>query len=240
MEFQHHTATGRFIVLTRRNLEPFVTSTNELLNLLRASLGVTTLKRSECRTHDNRSVLAIEVVGRKKITHLHVDELEHLLVGDHVDLVDEDDELLNANLTSEKKMLPGLGHLAVRGRDHNDSTVHLSRTGNHILDICDRMNYVTRTSWQAGLTIGVTWAVDVAIMAALTFVLDVSRVDSDATGLLLRRFVNLRIVGELSRALLSEDPGNGSGQRGLAVVDVACFVACRYEEKAAEMAATLY
>ena len=83
------------------------------------------------------------------------------------------------------------------------------------------MNYVTRTSWQAGLTIGVTWAVDVAIMAALTFVLDVSRVDSDATGLLLRRFVNLRIVGELSRALLGENLRDGSSQGGLAMIDVA-------------------
>ena len=70
-------------------------------------------------------------------------------------------------------------------------------------------------------TVSVSGTVNVTVVSVVGLVLDVCGVDGDTTGLLLRRFVNLRIVGELSRALLSEDPGNGSSQRGLAVVDVA-------------------
>ena len=60
-----------------------------------------------------------------------------------------------------------------------------------------------------------------AIVTCFTLVLDVSRVDSDTTGLLLRCLVNLRVVGELSRALLGENLRDGSSQGGLAMIDVA-------------------
>ena len=93
----------------------------------------------------DRSALAIEVVGRKEVTHLHVDKLEHLRVGDLVDLVDEDDELFHADLAGEQQVLTRLGHLTVRGRNDDDTAVHLSCTSNHVLDVYTRVS-----SWHLG------------------------------------------------------------------------------------------
>ena len=65
-----------------------------------------------------------------------------------------------------------------------------------------------------------------AVMAAVTLILDVSRVDSDTTGLLFGCLVDLRVVGELGGSLLSKDLGNGCRQRSLAMVDVTCLLSC--------------
>ena len=59
-----------------------------------------------------------------------------------------------------------------------------------------------------------------AVMAAVTLVLNVSGVDSDTTGLFLRRLVNLRVVGEARSALLREDLGDGRRQGGLSMINV--------------------
>jgi hypothetical protein len=57
-------------------------------------------------------------------------------------------------------------------------------------------------------------------MAVGRLILDVSRVDSDTTSLLLGSLVNLTVVGELGGTALGKDPGNGGGQRRLTVVDM--------------------
>ena len=61
-----------------------------------------------------------------------------------------------------------------------------------------------------------------AIVTAITLVLDVRGVNGDTASLLLRCLVNLGVVGEARGALLGENLGNSGGQRGLAMVDVAC------------------
>lgn len=71
------------------------------------------------------------------------------------------------------------------------------------------------------LTISVTGAVDVSIVPRVGFVLYVSRVDGDTTGLFFGGSVDLRVVGELCTSGQGEDLGDGGGQRRLAVVDVA-------------------
>ena len=76
---------------------------------------------------------------------------------------------------------------------------------------------------KAGLTISVSRTVDVAIVTGVTLVLDMCRVDSDTTGLFLRRLVNLGIVGELGSPLLRQNLGNGCSQCSLAMVDVTCI-----------------
>lgn len=73
---------------------------------------------------------------------------------------------------------------------------------------------------KAGLTISVSRTVDVAIVTGVTLVLDMCRVDSDTTGLFLRRLVNLRVVGEARSALLREDLGDGRRQGGLSMINV--------------------
>ena len=75
-------------------------------------------------------------------------------------------------------------------------------------------------------TISMTGTVNVSIMTVVSFVLNMSRVDSDTTGLLFGCLVDLRVVGELGGSLLSKDLGNGCCQRSLAMVDVTCLYSC--------------
>lgn len=59
-----------------------------------------------------------------------------------------------------------------------------------------------------------------SVVAVGGLVLDVSRVDSDTTSLLLGGLVNLVVVGELGSTALGENLGNGGGQRRLTMVNV--------------------
>ena len=103
-------------------------------------------------------------------------------------------------------MLAGLRHGAVGGGDHEDRAVHLSRTGDHVLHV-----------------VGVTRGVHVGVVTLVGLVLDVRDVDRDAALLLLRGGVDGTEVALLVdvRVLVSQDLGDCSGERGLAVVNVA-------------------
>ena len=70
-----------------------------------------------------------------------------------------------------------------------------------------------------------------AIVTAITLVLDVRGVDGNTASLLLRCLVDLGVVGEARGALLGENLGDSSSQRGLAMVDVA------YKEKISQLKA---
>ncbi len=56
---------------------------------------------------------------------------------------------------------------------------------------------------QAGIPL--TRAVDMAVVAIWSLILNMGRVNGDTTRLLLRRFINLCIVDELASSLCSED-----------------------------------
>ena len=72
---------------------------------------------------------------REQLADLHLDQLEQLLVVDHVDLIEEDDDARNADLAHEQNVLAGLRHRAVGGGDDEDRAVHLGRAGDHVLDV---------------------------------------------------------------------------------------------------------
>lgn len=76
------------------------------------------------------------------------------------------------------------------------------------------------TNVRDALTIGVTRAVDVAIVPIRGLVLHVSRVDGDATSSLLGSLVNVRIVSEFGTSCFGENLGDCGRQSGLAVIDV--------------------
>src|SRR3954453_12781527 len=165
----------------------------DLLRVLRVAL-----ERLERRPDDERDVVAREVVLRQQIAHLDLDELEELLVVDHVGLVEEDDHVRHADLTGEQDVLARLGHRAVRGRDHGDGAVHLRRARDHVLHV-----------------VGVARAVDVRVVAVLRLVLDVRGRDRDAALLLLRSVVDLVEGASLAAIGLREHLRDGSGQRRL-------------------------
>ena len=111
---------------------------------------------------------------REQLANLELDELEQLGIVDHVDLVEEDDDVRHADLAGEQDVLARLRHGAVRRRDHEDRAVHLGGAGDHVLDV-----------------VGVTRAVDVRVVAVRRLVLDVRGGDGDAALPLFRRLVDV-------------------------------------------------
>ena len=104
----------------------------------------------------------------------------HLRVSHHVALVEEDDDVLDTDLSTEQDVLSGLGHGTIGSRDDKDTTVHAGGTSDHVLDV-----------------ICVTWAINVTVMAGSRLVLDRGSIDGDTSGLLLRGSIDIMIVLEL-------------------------------------------
>ena len=71
----------------------------------------------------------------EQLAHLELDQLEQLGVVDHVDLVEEDDDVGHLDLAGEQDVLARLGHRAVGRGDHEDGAVHLGGAGDHVLDV---------------------------------------------------------------------------------------------------------
>jgi hypothetical protein len=72
----------------------------------------------------------------------------HLRVRNHVTLVEEDDNVLDTDLSAKQNMLSGLGHGTIGSGHYENTTVHAGGTSDHVL-------YV----------ICVAWAINVAVMA---------------------------------------------------------------------------
>ena len=161
------------------------------------------LQRLQRRADDERDVVAGEVVLGEQLTDLDLDELQELLVVDHVRLVEEHDHVRHADLTGEQDVLTRLGHGAVGRRDHEDRAVHLGGTRDHVLHV-----------------VGVTRAVDVSVVTIVRLVLDVRRGDRDAALLLLGSVVDLLEAARLAAIGLGEHLRDRRRQGRLAMVDV--------------------
>ena len=161
------------------------------------------LERLERRAADDGHVVAREVVLAQELAHLELDQLQQLGIVDHVDLVQEDDDVRHLDLARQQDVLARLGHGPV-GRGHDqDRAVHLGGAGDHVLDV-----------------VGVARAVDVGVVARVGLVLDVGDGDGDAALTLLGRVVD-RVEGAvLGLALQRQVLGDRRGERRLAVVDV--------------------
>jgi hypothetical protein len=121
-----------------------------------------------------------------------------------VRLAQGDDDVLDADLAGQDDVLAGLRLDAVHGRHHQDGAVDLGRAGDHVLHVA-----------------GVTGHVHVRVVPGRGLVLDVRDVDGDAAGRLLRGLVDAvgrYVTGE---TFLGQHLGDGRGEGGLAVVDVA-------------------
>ena len=162
------------------------------------------LERLQGAAADDRDVVAREVVLGQQLADLELDEVEQLGVVDHVDLVEEDDDVGHLDLAGQEDVLAGLGHRPVGRGDDEDRAVHLGGAGDHVLDV-----------------VGVARAVDVGVVAGVGLVLDVGDGDGDPALALLGRVVD-RVEGAvLGLALQGEVLGDRRGQARLAVVDVA-------------------
>ena len=169
-----------------------------------APLGIA-LQRREGGNANHGEIVARELVLRQELTNLHLDELDELVVIDHVALVQCNDDRRHANLASQQDVLLGLRHRTIGGRNDEDRAVHLGRAGDHVLDV-----------------VRVTGAVDVCVVTHLGLVLDVRDRDRDAALTLLRSLVDHveRRERVHVRVLVVQHLGDRSGQRGLAMVNV--------------------
>ena len=173
------------------------------LDDLLAPLGVA-LQGLQGADPDDRGVVTGEVVAAEELAHLQLDELEQLLVVDHVGLVQRHHDVGHADLAGQEHVLTGLGHGAVGRRDHQDGAVDLGRAGDHVLDV-----------------VGVARHVDVRVVALVRLVLDVRDGDRDAALLLLGRLVDVVELGERGVGVaFGQHPRDGGRERRLAMVDV--------------------
>ena len=158
----------------------------------------------ESGAFDDRALVAREVVLVEQVANVHFNEVDEFGVVDHVALVEEDDDLRNADLTGEQDVLTGLGHDTIGGRDDEDGSIHLGGAGDHVLDV-----------------VRVPRAVDVGIVTMFGLVLDVGGVDRDTTSPFFRGRVNRAVGHVFGETFERKDVGDGRGKGGLAVVDVA-------------------
>ena len=165
--------------------------------------AVVAFERLQRRADDEGDVVAGEVVFAEQLADLDLDQLQQLLVVDHVGLVEEHDDVGDAHLAGQQDVLARLGHRPVGGRDDQDRAVHLGGAGDHVLDV-----------------VGVPGAVDVGVVAVLGLVLDVRGRDRDPAFLLLGGVVDLLEAAGFGATLLGQDRRDGSRQGRLAVIDV--------------------
>src|SRR5690606_22579154 len=116
---------------TNRKRDVFVNRLHQFLYLFNP-LGFA-VQRTECRTADDRDFIAREVVRRKEFANFHFNEVEQFRVVNQVNLVHEHNKRRHTYLTSEQNVFAGLRHRTISSCNHQDGTVHLSRSGNHVL-----------------------------------------------------------------------------------------------------------
>ena len=91
---------------------------------------------------------------------------QQLFVIDEVALVQEHNDVRHTNLTTEQNVLFRLRHRAVRSRNHQNRTIHLGGTGDHVLD-----------------KVSVAGAVNVSIVTVVRLVLNVCHCDRHCLGI---------------------------------------------------------
>ena len=191
-----------FIYITGRQRNPCVNSVHKLHYFLNP-LGLT-VQCTECRTADDRSIFAIIVIFVEKFAHLHFNELEHLFIFYLVAFVQENNQTRNVHLTSQEDVLTSLGHRTISSSNYDDSTVHLSSTSYHVLNV-----------------VGVSGAVYVSIVTVFCFILNVCSVYSNTSLFFLGSVVDLVERLHLRKTFGCENAGDSSGQRCFTVVYVA-------------------
>ena len=164
----------------------------------------TILKSLECRTTDDRNVISRELILVKKISDLHLYELDELRIIDHIALVKEYNDSRNTYLTSKKDVLSCLCHNTISSSYYKDRTIHLSSTSDHVLYI-----------------VSVARAVNVCVVTSLCLVLYVSRVNGDTSFSLFRCLIDLiKRNCFLETKTICKSLGNSSSQSRLTMVNV--------------------
>ena len=174
---------------------------HQLHNLV-APLAVGIFQSLQSGTLDDRAVG--EVILLQLLGDLHLNQLQQFGIVNHIALVHEYDDIRHAHLTGQQNVLLGLSHNAVGSSYHQDSAVHLCSTCDHVLYI-----------------VGMARAVNVCIVSLLGLILNVCGGNGNTTLSLFGSLVDvLEIYLLIAGYSLGQNLGDGSGQSGLAMVNV--------------------
>ena len=161
------------------------------------------LKSDQSGSSDDRSIVSREVVLGEELPGLHLDEILHVSIR-HVAFVHVDDDVRDTDLPCEEDVLPCLSHRSVRSGYDEDGGIHLSCTGDHVLDV-----------------VSMSWAVNVSIVPSGRLILDVSGIDGDTSRPLFRSVIDLRVILHFScTEFLIQNICDRGGSRGLPVIYV--------------------
>ena len=183
----------------------FVNSIHQFVDWLVSWIGriVWCFQSFQSGTTDDWGVVAWEVVLVEQVTDFHLYQLEQLRVVNLVSFVHEYYDVRNAYLTGEQDVLTGLWHRTVCSRNNEDSAVHLSSTGDHVLNV-----------------VSMSWAVNVSVVSFCSLVLNVRSVDGDTTFSLFWSFIDVSVVFEFSLTFEGQSFGDSSSQSSFTVVNV--------------------
>ena len=152
---------------------------------------------------DDWDVIAWIFIFAEEFADFHFNEVEEFFVVDEVALVHEYDDVRNAYLTSEQDVFAGLWHWTVSCRYNEDCTVHLSSTGDHVLNI-----------------VGVPWAVYVCIVTGVGFIFNVRGVDGNTAFSFFWRLVDIFELGAGCFTFEGKYCGDSCGGGGFTMVNV--------------------
>src|SRR3989339_200105 len=113
-------------------------------------------------TTDHRSVGPIVVLLGQKLADFFFHQINQFGIVHHVDFVQKDNDFWYTHLAGQEDVLTSLRHQTISGGHHDDSTIHLSGTGDHVFDV-----------------VSVTRSINVSIVTLGCFVLIVRKSNSN-------------------------------------------------------------
>ena len=191
----------RLVSLTSRIRDVLINSCHQLVD--RTDPLRIAFQRLQSRTTDDRRVVAIETVLAQQFTNFHFYQVDQFFIIDHVALVQEYNDVRNTYLTSEQDVLTSLRHRTIGSSYYQDRTIHLSSTGDHVLNV-----------------VSVTWAVNMRIVTLFCLILNVCSIDRNTALFFFRSTVDLIVIHGLCFTTASQYVRNSSRQRRLTMVNV--------------------
>src|SRR5690625_5138877 len=162
-----------------------------------------TLKSIQRTTLDHRNVIPVKLIHAQQLTNLQLNKLQKLLIIHQIHLVHKNNNLRNTHLTGKKNVLTRLRHRTIGRGNHQNRTVHLGSTGNHVLYI-----------------VSVTRSIHMGIVTLIGFIFHVGTGNRNTTLFLFRSIVNLRKIARYTAIILSHYRSNSRCCGCLAVIHV--------------------
>ena len=203
-EHVFHRHQERTLHRTLRRGDVAIQRISQLHDRLLAQLPRVAFQRLQRRADHDRGRIPGELVLGQKLTNHHLDELQQLLVVDHVGLVHVHNDVRHSHLARQEDVLARLRHRAIGSRHHQDRTVHLCGSRDHVLHV-----------------VRVARAVNVRIVTVRRLVFHMRRIDRYSSRLFFRCRINLVIGLRLSTKFLRQYRRYRRRQRRLTVVNVA-------------------